>query len=53
MPEGKAKIDSKAEHTRQYSCILNRFYAHLNFHKNRCVIPIYRGNTAIGHKMHF
>ena len=49
MPEGKAKAASKVEHTRQYSSILSRLYAHLNLHKNGRVIPIYRGNTAFGH----
>ena len=49
MFKGKAKTDSKAEHTRQYSSISNRFYALRNLHKIRRVIPIYRDNTAIGH----
>ncbi len=37
--ESKARVDSKAEHTRKYVSILNWVDEHLNLYKNRCEIP--------------
>jgi hypothetical protein len=48
--QGKAQTDSKAEHTRKYVSILNRFDEHLNIHTNRCEIPpILAGQRRHGH----
>ena len=38
--QGENRFERRlSEHTRQYSSILNRFYTHLNLHKNGRVIP--------------
>jgi hypothetical protein len=47
---GKAQIDSKAEHTRKYVSILNRFDSLLIIHQKGCEIPlILAGQRRHGH----
>jgi hypothetical protein len=46
--EGQAQSVAKAQHTRYYVSILRWSDELLNIHKNRCEIPLWRDNAAIG-----
>jgi hypothetical protein len=53
MFKGKASIRFKSGAYTEYVSILNRIDELLNIHKNRCEIPLGRGNAAIEREMHF
>jgi hypothetical protein len=49
----QARFGEKAQHTSEYVSILSRADELLNIHKNKCEIPLLRGNTAMGTQTHF
>ena len=52
-PNGKASIRFKSGAYTKYVSILNQIDELLDIHKNRCEIPLWRDNAAIGREMHF